>query len=298
MENGLNWREKLITRAIRLTGYSAILFAVMIFIYLMKEGLPALGEVNLSNLASARWYPIENYFGILPLIGGTLLVTVGASLFAVPVGIFTAVFIAEIAPQWAREILKPFVEILAGIPSVVLGFFGILILAPNLRRLLDLPTGLTALAGALLLAATSLPTIVSISEDALYAVPKSFRDASLALGVTRWQTIWHITLPAAKTGILTACMLGIGRTIGETMAVLMVTGNAAILPKGLGNLFTSVRTMTATIAAEMGEVANGSVHYHVLFLIGIVLFIFTLTVNLAAATVIFRQRKRAERILS
>ena len=298
MENGLNWREKLITRAIRLTGYSAILFAVMIFIYLMKEGLPAFGEVNLSNLASARWYPIENYFGILPLIGGTLLVTVGASLFAVPVGIFTAVFIAEIAPQWAREILKPFVEILAGIPSVVLGFFGILILAPNLRRLLDLPTGLTALAGALLLAATSLPTIVSISEDALYAVPKSFRDASLALGVTRWQTIWHITLPAAKTGILTACMLGIGRTVGETMAVLMVTGNAAILPKGLGNLFTSVRTMTATIAAEMGEVANGSVHYHVLFLIGIVLFIFTLTVNLAAATVIFRQRKRAERILS
>ena len=298
MENGLNWREKLITRAIRLAGYSAILFVVMIFIYLMKEGLPALGEVNLSNLASARWYPIENYFGILPLIGGTLLVTVGASLFAVPVGIFTAVFIAEIAPQWAREILKPFVEILAGIPSVVLGFFGILILAPNLRRLLDLPTGLTALAGALLLAATSLPTIVSISEDALYAVPKSFRDASLALGVTRWQTIWHITLPAAKTGILTACMLGIGRTVGETMAVLMVTGNAAILPKGLGNLFTSVRTMTATIAAEMGEVANGSVHYHVLFLIGIVLFIFTLTVNLAAATVIFRQRKRAERILS
>ena len=298
MENGLSWREKLITRAIRLAGYSAIVFVVMIFVYLMKEGLPALGEVSLSNLFSARWYPIENYFGILPLIGGTILVTVGASLFAVPVGIFTAVYIAEIAPHWAREILKPFVEILAGIPSVVLGFFGILILAPNLRRLLEIPTGLTALAGALLLAATSLPTIVSISEDALYAVPKSFRDAALALGVTQWQTIWHVTLPAAKTGILTACMLGIGRTIGETMAVLMVTGNAAILPKGLGNLFTSVRTMTATIAAEMGEVANGSVHYHVLFLIGIVLFIFTLAVNLAAATVIFRKKKRAERILS
>ncbi len=298
MENGLSWREKLITRAVRLAGYSAIVFVVMIFVYLMKEGLPALGEVSLSNLFSARWYPIENYFGILPLIGGTLLVTVGASLFAVPVGIFTAVFIAEIAPHWAREILKPFVEILAGIPSVVLGFFGILILAPNLRRLLEIPTGLTALAGALLLAATSLPTIVSVSEDALYAVPKSYRDAALALGVTQWQTIWHVTLPAAKTGILTACMLGIGRTIGETMAVLMVTGNAAILPKGLGNLFTSVRTMTATIAAEMGEVANGSVHYHVLFLIGIVLFIFTLAINLAAATVIFRKKKRAERILS
>jgi phosphate transport system permease protein len=190
------------------------------------------------------------------------------------------------------------VEILAGIPSVVLGFFGILILTPNLRRVLELPTGLTALAGALLLAATSLPTIVSISEDALYAVPKSFRDAAVALGVTRWQTIWHVTVPAARTGILTACMLGIGRTVGETMAVLMVTGNAAILPKGLADLFAPVRTMTATIAAEMGEVATGSVHYHVLFLIGIVLFVITLAVNLAAASVIFRQRKRAERILS
>ena len=298
MENALDWKETLITLAIRIAGYSAIIFVVLIFLYLMREGLPALGEVSLANLLSSRWYPIENYFGILPLIGGTLLVTVGASLVAVPVGICTAVYIAEIAPDWAREILKPFVEILAGIPSVVLGFFGILILAPDLRRLLDLPTGLTALAGALLLAATCLPTIVSISEDALYAVPKSFRDASVALGVTRWQTIWHVTVPAARTGILTACMLGIGRAVGETMAVLMVTGNAAILPNGLADLFAPVRTMTATIAAEMGEVATGSSHYHVLFLIGIVLLIITLIVNLAAATVIFHQRKRAERILS
>ena len=290
MENGLNWREKLITRVIRLTGYSAILFAVMIFIYLMKEGLPALGEVNLSNLASARWYPIENYFGILPLIGGTLLVTVGASLFAVPVGIFTAVFIAEIAPQWAREILKPFVEILAGIPSVVLGFFGILILAPNLRRLLDLPTGLTALAGALLLAATSLPTIVSISEDALYAVPKSFRDDSLALGVTRWHTIWMVVVPAAKAGIVTAVMLGMGRAIGETMAVMMVTGNAARLPLELDAVLRPVRTMTATIAAEMGEVAQGSTHYHVLFGAGIILFVLTFLINLAVASALFQRR--------
>ena len=237
METTLDWKETLITRMIRIAGYSAIIFVALIFIYLMREGLPALGEVPLSNLLSSRWYPIENYFGMLPLIGGTLLVTIGASLIAVPVGILTAVYIAEIAPQWAREILKPFVEILAGIPSVVLGFFGILILAPDLRRVLDLPTGLTAFAGALLLAVTSLPTIVSISEDALYAVPKSFRDAAVALGVTRWQTIWYVTVPAARTGILTACMLGIGRTVGETMAVLMVTGNAAILPKGLADLF-------------------------------------------------------------
>jgi len=298
MENSSNWKEKLITRVIRLSGYSAIFFVGIIFLYLVREGIPTLREVPLENLFSERWYPIEEYFSILPLLGGTLIVTLGATLIAVPIGICTAVFIAEIAPQWAREILKPFVEILAGIPSVVLGFFGILILAPQLRVLLNLPTGLSAFAGAILLAATSLPTIVSVSEDALYAVPKSYRDASIALGVTNWQTIWHVTLPAARSGVLTACMLGIGRTVGETMAVLMVTGNAPIIPTGLSDLFSPARTMTATIAAEMGEVAVGSVHYHVLFFIGIVLFLVTLGVNLTAATVIFSKKKRAERILS
>ena len=229
MDSHLNWKESLITKTIRVSGYSAIVFVVIIFSYLMLEGLPALGEVSVGNLLSDRWYPIEDYFGILPLILGSLIVTVGATLIAVPIGICTAVYIAEIAPQWASEVLKPLVEVLAGIPSVVLGFFGVLILSPFLRELLELSTGLTALAGALLLAATSLPTIVSVSEDALYAVPKSYRDASIALGVTEWQTIWHVTLPAARSGVLTACMLGIGRTVGETMAVLMVTGNAPII---------------------------------------------------------------------
>ncbi len=294
----MNWKEMLITRAIKVTGYSAIVFVVVIFLYLMREGLPTLREVPLRDLLSGRWYPIEDYFGLVPLIGGTILVTIGATMIAVPIGVCTSIYIAEIAPQWAREMLKPLVEVLAGIPSVVLGFFGIIILAPYLRRLLDLPTGLTAFAGALLLAATSLPTIVSVSEDALYAVPKAYRDAAIALGVTEWQTIWHVTLPAARSGVLTACMLGIGRTVGETMAVLMVTGNAPIIPGGLGDLLSPVRTMTATIAAEMGEVATGSVHYHVLFFVGIVLFLITLAVNLTAASVIFRQKKRAERILS
>ncbi len=298
MDNHLGWKESLITKTIRVSGYSAIVFVVIIFGYLMLEGLPALGEVSVENLLSDRWYPIEDYYGILPLILGSLIVTIGATLIAVPIGICTAVYIAEIAPQWASEILKPLVEVLAGIPSVVLGFFGVLILSPFLRELLELSTGLTALAGALLLAATSLPTIVSVSEDALYAVPKSYRDASIALGVTEWQTIWHVTLPAARSGVLTACMLGIGRTVGETMAVLMVTGNAPIIPRGLADLFSPVRTMTATIAAEMGEVATGSVHYHVLFFIGIVLFLITLAVNMTAASVIFRTRRRAERILS
>ncbi len=298
MDSSLSRREVLITRAIHVSGYSAIIFVILIFVYLLFEGLPILGEVPINNILSSRWYPIENYFGILPLIGGSLIVTAGATLIAVPIGICTAIYIAEVAPQWAREILKPFVEVLAGIPSVVLGFFGIILLAPALRNMLDLPTGLTAFTGSLLLAATSLPTIVSVSEDALYSVPRSYRDASIALGVTEWQTIWNVTLPAARSGVLTACMLGIGRTIGETMAVLMVTGNAPIMPSALSDLFSPVRTMTATIAAEMGEVATGSAHYHVLFFVGIVLFIITLLVNLTAASVIFSQEKRAERILS
>ncbi len=294
----LTWSEFVITRLIKAAGYSAIIFVAMILFFLLREGLPALGEVQLSSLFSTRWYPIENYFGILPLIEGSLVVTLGAALIAVPFGIGAAIFIAEIAPRWAREVLKPLVEILAGLPSVVLGFLGILILTPYLRILLNLPTGLTAFAGSLLLGGIAIPTIVSVAEDALDAVPRSYREAALAVGATEWQTIWRVTLPAARSGVLTAVMLGIGRAIGETMTVMMVTGNAPVLIKGLGTLFSPVRTMTATIAAEMGEVANGSVHYHVLFLIGIVLFLISLGVNVAASSVVFKQMKRSERVLS
>ncbi len=291
-------REHLITFLIKSAGYSAIVFVGMIFIFLLQEGLPAIQEVNLSTLFSSRWYPIEDYFGILPLIGGSILITLGAISIAVPFGIGTAVYLSEIAPRWIRDILKPFIEILGGLPSVVLGFLGVLILSPFLRKLLDLPTGLTALTGAILLGGIAIPTVVSVAEDALDAVPKSFRDASLAMGATEWQTIWRVTLPAARSGVLTSIMLGVGRAIGETMTVMMVTGNAPILPKGISDLFSPVRTMTATIAAEMGEVANGSVHYHVLFLIGIVLFLISLIVNITASAVVFRQKKRQERILS
>ncbi|GIK09645.1 MAG: phosphate ABC transporter permease subunit PstC [Anaerolineaceae bacterium] len=298
MEKSLNWREYLITRLIRISGYSAIVFVAAIFFFILKEGLPALTEVKLSDLFAVRWYPIEDYFGLLPLVTGSLIITVGAMLIAFPFGIATAVFIAEIAPRWVREILKPLVELLAGLPSVVLGFLGILVLAPNLRRLLDLPTGLTALAGSILLGGIAVPTIVSIAEDALDAVPRSYREGAWALGATRWQTIWRVTLPAARSGVITAVMLGIGRAIGETMTVMMVTGNAPVLAVKLGSILSPVRTMTATIAAEMGEVASGSVHYHVLFFIGIVLFLISLVVNVAASSVVFRARKRAERILS
>lgn len=290
--------EILISAAIKATGYSAIVFVIMIFYFLMSEGIAALGEVPLKVLFSTRWYPIEGLYGILPLISGSLLVTVGATLFAVPIGISTAIYISEIAPRWMREILKPVIEILAGLPSVVLGFIGIIALAPQLRALLDLPTGLTALAGSILLGIIAIPTIVSVAEDSLDSVPRSYRDAALAIGATKWQTIWRVTLPAAKSGVLTAIMLGIGRAIGETMTVMMVTGNAPIMVRGLSAFVMPTRTMTATIAAEMGEVAKGSVHYHVLFLIGVILFLISLIVNIIASAMVFRVKKRAERILS
>lgn len=294
----LNWREFVITQTIKFIGYSAILFVGLIFLFLLREGAPALIEVPISTLLGIRWYPIEGYYGILPLVGGTIIVTIGAALIAVPLGLATAIYIAEIAPRWAREILKPLVEVLGGLPSVMLGFLGILIITPIVRERFDLPTGLTAFTGALILGFMAIPTIVSVAEDALDAVPQTYRQAAFALGATEWQTIWRVTLPAAQSGILTAVLLGIGRTIGETMTVMMVTGNAPVLPTGLGALFRPARTMTATIAAEMGEVANGSVHYHVLFLIGIVLFLISLIINLAATSVVFRQKKRTERILS
>ncbi len=295
----LNWREFVVTRLIKIAGYSSILFVGLIFFFLLREGSPAIFEVPTEALLSRRWYPIEgDNFGVLPLIGGSLVVTFGAALVAVPLGIVTAVYIAEVAPRWAREILKPMVEILGGLPSVLLGFIGILVLAPFMRRFLDLPTGLTAITGALLLGGIAIPTIVSVAEDALDAVPQTYRDAALALGATRWQTIWRVTFPAARSGVLTAIMLGIGRAIGETMTVMMVTGNAPVLPTGLLALFRPVRTMTATIAAEMGEVANGSVHYHTLFLIGILLFAISLAINMATARVVFRRQARAEKVLS
>lgn len=290
--------EAAVSTLIKITGYSAILFIALIFIFLVREGAPALFEIPLQDLLGSRWYPIEGYFGLLPLIGGTVLVTIGATLIAVPLGMLTAIYIAEVAPRGLREVLKPVVEVLAGLPSVMLGFLGIVALAPYLRRALDIPTGLSAITGALLLGGMAIPTVVSVAEDALDSVPRTYREAAKALGATEWQVIWRVTLPAARSGVLTAIMLGVGRVIGETMAVMMVTGNAPVIPSGLGALFRPARTMTATIAAEMGEVASGSVHYHALFLIGMVLFGMSLIVNLTAARVVFRQRTRAERILS
>jgi phosphate transport system permease protein len=273
-------------------GFSSIGFVVLIFLFLLREGLPVFIQVPLSNLLGTGWYPTFDLFGMLPLILGSILITVGAIAIALPLGVATAVFVREAAPNWAREILKPLIEVLAGIPSVVLGFFGMTILAPLIREGLGVPTGLSAFSGALLLAYMALPTIISVAEDALDAVPKSYRDAGLAMGATQWQTIWRVVVPAARSGIITAVMLGLGRAIGETMAVMMVTGNAARMPLSLDSMFRPARTMTATIAAEMGEVAQGSTHYHALFGIGIILFLLTFLINMAAATAIFRRRRR------
>lgn len=290
--------EKLITNTIKITGSSSILFVMLIFIFLVREGLPALEDISVTSLLSTRWYPIEDLYGILPLISGSLIVTILSMAIALPLGIGTAIYIGEIAPQSVNEILKPLVEVLAGIPSVVLGFIGILVFSPMMRTGLNLPTGLTALTGAILLALISIPTIVSLTEDALYAVPGSYREAAYAVGATQWQVIWGVVLPAARSGILNAVMLGVGRSLGETMAVMMVTGNAPTLFSGLESFIAPVRTMTATIASEMGEVATGSAHYHVLFFIGIILFILSLIINITSSSLSMRPKRGKDQVVS
>jgi phosphate transport system permease protein len=284
--------EFAIETLIRILGFSTMGFVLLIFLFLLREGLPVFFEVPPGTLFSTHWYPTYGIFGTLPLILGSILVTLISIIIALPLGVATAVFVREVAPAWGREILKPIIEVLAGIPSVVLGFFGMTFVAPLVRDVLGAPTGLTAFSGALVLAYMALPTVISVAEDALDSVPKSYRDAGLAMGATRWQTIWRVVVPAARSGILTAVMLGMGRAIGETMAVMMVTGNAGVMPTSLASLFQPVRTMTATIAAEMGEVARGSTHYHALFGIGIILFVLTFMLNLAAASAIFQKKRR------
>lgn len=272
--------EWLIERIVTLNGAVAIIFVALITAFLLRDGLPAFRTVSVGKFLFGRdWYPLSDKFEALPLILGSIAVTLGAIAIAVPIGVAAAVYLAEIAPVKVREILKPTVEVLAGIPSVVIGFIGMVVLAPWVKNLFNLPTGMTALTGSIMLGFMAMPTIISISEDAIVAVPRDYGAGALALGATRWQSIIGVTVPAARSGIIAAVMLGIGRAIGETMTVLMVTGNAAVIPH---TLLQPVRTMTATIAAEMGEVAQGTPHYFVLFAIGLVLFIMTFLINLAA----------------
>jgi len=283
-------KEKIIERSLQWTASLSIVIVICIFVFIFKEAVPFAKHPGLGELFGTRWVPVspqKESFGLVPLISGSVVVTVLAMLLTIPFGVGAAVYISELAAPAEREILKPFIEVLAGIPSVVIGFFGLMVLVPLVKRCFGLGTGLTAFAGAVLLALMAIPTVTSISEDALRSVPRSYKEASLALGASRIRTIWRVTVPAALPGIMAAVMLGTGRVIGETMAVMMVTGNAAIITFWP---FDSVRTMTATIAAEMGEVAFGSEHYRALFCVGIILLVVTFALNLAAQKVLRRYR--------
>ncbi len=275
-------KEFIIEKLILLCGLASIFFVGLIFIFLLKEGVSVLKTVSIGKfLFGSKWYPISEpaQLGILPLILGSLLVTLGAAVISIPIGVGSAIFIAEVAPAKLKEVLKAGIELLAAIPSVVLGFIGMVTLVPWVKNIFHLPTGLTAMSGSIMLAFMAMPTIVSIAEDALYSVPKSYKEGALALGATQWQAIWRVMLPAASSGILAAVMLGIGRVIGETMAVMMITGNSAVIPH---SILQPVRTLTATIAAEMGEAVVGSEHYFALFAIGIVLFVMSFGINVTA----------------
>ena len=265
-----------------------MVFVLLIFVFLVRDALPIFRETTVGELVGGRtWSPTAEpaKFGFLPLILGSLYVTLGALVISVPLGVACATFISEVAPKWMRETLKPAVEMLATIPSVIFGFLGLLLVGPWLADRLGLPVGLFAALGSLMLAFMAMPMIVSVSEDAIRSVPSALRENSLALGATRWQTIRRVVLPAARSGIVAAVLLGLGRAIGETMTVLMVTGNAAVIPQGLEGFLRPVRTMTATIAAEMGETAYHTPHYHALFAIGLLLFIITFATNTIADAV-------------
>lgn len=280
--------EKALELLIRLCGISSILFVFGIFFFVLREGVGLLfSDFSLTKfLFTTEWYPTSHSnvrYGVLALIAGTTSVTVTAMLIAVPFGLGAAVFVSEFCGARTKETLKVVIELLAAIPSVVWGFIGISVMNPVIQSVFHVPVGLNVLNGALLLALMSVPIMVSIGEDALKAVPDSYREAALALGATRWQVVYRVLLPAAKNGLLAAVLLGVGRAVGETMAVLMATGHAVNIPH---SPFDPVRTLTATIAAELGEAPVASAHYQVLFLIGILLFTITFAVNLAADVVV------------
>jgi phosphate transport system permease protein len=284
-------KEFIIERLIFFSGIMSIVMVALIFAFLLKEGLSIFWRVPLSDfLLAHNWYPISEppQFGILPLIIGSIIVTLGAAVISVPIGISSALFIAEVAPKKTKEVMKAGIELLAAIPSVVIGFIGMVTLGPLIKNIFNLSTGLTALTGSITLAFMAMPTIVSIAEDAITAVPRQYREAAIAMGATKWQTTWRIVAYAARPGMVAAIMLGLGRVIGETMAVMMVTGNAALIPH---SILQPVRTLTATVAAEMGETVQGGEHYAALFAIGIVLFIITFLINGVADLYLHKTRK-------
>ncbi|HAV63319.1 MAG TPA: phosphate ABC transporter permease subunit PstC [Verrucomicrobiales bacterium] len=284
--------ERTIESLIYVCGFSAIIFVFGIFFFVFKEGAPFLTKLNFTEFFfSKEWIPtstVQPKYGIGALIVGTVSVTVVAMAIAVPFGLGAAVFVSEFCTGKVKESLKIIIELLAAVPSVVWGFIGLSVMSPVIIAVFHVPVGVNLFNAALLLALMSVPIMVSIGEDALKAVPDSYREAAVALGATRWQMVYRVLIPAARNGLLAAVLLGVGRAIGETMAVLMATGHAVNIPD---SLFDPVRTLTATIAAELGETSHGSDHYQVLFLIGVVLFSITFVVNLTADLVVKGIRK-------
>lgn len=265
-----------------IVGLSCLVVLFLIMLFLVREGVPLFSKISLSDfLMGDEWYPTSGNprFGVLPLIVASLSVTILASSIAIPLSLAVAVYLAELAGSRVREIVKPLVEIIASIPSVVIGFFGMVVIAPFLMEKLDIDSGLNMFNAAVMLAFMAIPTIASISEDAISSVPVSLKEASYALGANRWQTIFHVTLPASLSGIWTAIILGISRVIGETMVVLMVAGGATLLPH---SIFDPVRPLTSNIAAEMAEAEVGGLHYNALFAIGLILFVITFIFNITA----------------
>ncbi len=282
-------REQAIKTVFFCTAFLAVVVVAFILLFLLRDGYPIFGDVGvIPFLFGMTWAPtaVEPLYGIFPLIVGTLLVTIGAMVFSVPLSIGCAIYISELASPRVKQILKPAIELLAGIPSVVYGFFGLIVLTSFIRVTFDIPTGETWLAASVLLGIMALPTIISVSEDAISSVPHEYKEGSLAIGATRWQTISRVLVPAALSGIAAAVILGIGRVVGETMAVLMVAGNAAIIPEPIWNILSPLRTLTATLGIEMGEVSIGSEHYSALFGIAVVLLVITLVINLSAVAIL------------
>jgi phosphate transport system permease protein len=284
-------KEQAIKTVFFFTAFFAVIVVSFILLFLLRDGYVIFEKVGvLAFLTGTSWAPTAfiPLYGIFPLIAGTLLVTIGAMVFAVPLSIGCAIYISELASPRVKQVLKPAVELLAGIPSVVYGFFGLIVLTNFIRVTFDLPTGETWLAASVLLGIMALPTIISVSEDAISSVPYEYKEGSLAIGATRWQTISRVLVPAALSGIAAAIILGVGRAIGETMAVLMVAGNAAIIPEPIWNILSPIRTLTATLGIEMGEVAVGSDHYSALFGVAVVLLLITLIINLSAVAILRR----------
>ena len=288
-------KEKFIEYIFLFNGILVIGILIGIFVILFRNAAPAFHDVSVKDMLKwPTWNP-DAYttptYGILPMLMSTAMVTLGSLVVAVPLGIGAAAYLSDVASSRVREIAKPTVEILAGIPSVVLGFLGIVLVGPMISKLTGTYNGLNALNGSILLAVMALPTIISLSEDALKSVPKSYEEASLALGANKWQTVIKVKVPAAASGILAACMLGMGRAIGETMTVLMATGNASEFPR---SFLGPVKTMTSTIAIELGEVPFYTTHFYMLFVVGLMLFIITFIINLLS-DIIFHKHMRMMR---